>query len=268
MLLTAYERCRLVMLGRRLCMIPISGPESRGFELYHRSSEVETTHCTSFNIGNFVRRIVTIKTQSSNVLCCNYAIWGILCERLQDACVSPPPTPFPLNSCQHQIIYKSFSSCASIQLLSPVYAPSLPLLLASSARLPSSDAFAESIGPNVHTHSRCRFLRPATGVAGHVSLSSSSEESRLSPARGDGADFCLAAFACDLRASPSLLASATFEVASPSDSASGGESSRVDIVEFEDSMSECRIVNFSVVMSSVRGARKATFLVTGNIGLV
>ena len=41
-------------------------------------------------------------------------------------------------------------------------------------------------GPNVHTHCLCRFLRPATGVTGAVSpSSSSSEDSRLSPACGE-----------------------------------------------------------------------------------
>lgn len=59
----------------------------------------------------------------------------------------------------------------------------------TESSLPSSSfpsaAFSPPIGPSVHTHSRCRFLRPATGVAGHASLSSSSsDESRLSPARG------------------------------------------------------------------------------------
>ena len=34
----------------------------------------------------------------------------------------------------------------------------------------------------VHTHSRLLFLRPATGVSGHASLSDSDDESLLSPA--------------------------------------------------------------------------------------
>lgn len=49
-------------------------------------------------------------------------------------------------------------------------------------------------------------------------------------------------------------------------SASGGDSSKVDIVDIDDSRSECRIVYFSVVISSVNGARKATFFEVGNIG--
>jgi len=126
-----------------------------------------------------------------------------------------------------------------------------------------SDDVAEvvSIGPSVQTHSRCRFLRPATGVAGQVSLSSSSEDSRFSPARGEGDDlpFLVIDFAPDLSASPSLSTSGL--------SVSGGDSSRVDMVEIDDSMSECRIVYFSVVMSSVNGAANATFFDVGNIGL-
>lgn len=40
--------------------------------------------------------------------------------------------------------------------------------------------------PSVHRQSRLRFRRPATGVCGQASLSSSdSEESRLSPSLGD-----------------------------------------------------------------------------------
>lgn len=40
-----------------------------------------------------------------------------------------------------------------------------------------------STGARVHRHCRCLFLRPATGVAGHASLSSSSsdDDSRLPP---------------------------------------------------------------------------------------
>ena len=38
--------------------------------------------------------------------------------------------------------------------------------------------------PRVHVHSRTRFRRPATGVSGHLSLSDSSDESRLSPVCG------------------------------------------------------------------------------------
>ena len=47
------------------------------------------------------------------------------------------------------------------------------------------DVLDPGTGPNVHFQSRVRFRRPATGVTGHVSLSSSEEdESRLSPTRG------------------------------------------------------------------------------------
>jgi len=66
------------------------------------------------------------------------------------------------------------------------------------------------------------------------------------------------AFAPDLSALPSP---------STSDLAvSGGESSRVEMVETDDSMSEWRIVYFAVVISSVNGAAKATFFAVGNIG--
>lgn len=47
---------------------------------------------------------------------------------------------------------------------------------------------------------------------------------------------------------------------------SGGDSSSVEIVDIDDSMSECLMVYLSVVMSSVSGARKATFFAVGNIG--
>lgn len=42
----------------------------------------------------------------------------------------------------------------------------------------------------------------------------------------------------------------------------------MEMVDMEESMSEWRRVYFSVLMSSVRGARKATFFAAGNIGLV
>jgi hypothetical protein len=119
-----------------------------------------------------------------------------------------------------------------------------------------------STGPRVHTHSRWRFLRPATGVAGQVSLSSSSDDSRFSPVRGDDDDvpfLVVIVFAPDLSALPSPSASSLF--------VSGGESSRVEMVETEDSISEWRIVYLSVVISSVNGAAKATFFDVGNIGL-
>ena len=133
---------------------------------------------------------------------------------------------------------------------------------ALSIRGLSFDVEVVSTGPRVHTQSRWRFLRPATGVAGQVSLSSSSEDSRFSPVRGD--DFVpflvvVTIFAPDLRALPSPSTSSLL--------VSGGESSRVEMVETEDSMSEWRIVYFSLMMSSVSGAAKATFFDVGNIGL-
>lgn len=59
------------------------------------------------------------------------------------------------------------------------------------ASLAVEEPFESAMGPKVQTHWRLRFLLPATGVSGGVSLSSSSEddESRLSPVRGDFDDF-------------------------------------------------------------------------------
>lgn len=48
-----------------------------------------------------------------------------------------------------------------------------------------ADLLDPGSGPKVHCQLRVLFLRPATGVSGQESLSSSEEdESRLSPARG------------------------------------------------------------------------------------
>ena len=90
-----------------------------------------------------------------------------------------------------------------------------------------------------------------------MSLSSSSEDSRFSPVCGDLAFFPFD-FVLILWASPSLNP--------PGFSVSGGDSSSVEMVEMDDSISECRIVYFSVVISSVSGARNATFFAVGNIG--
>lgn len=49
-----------------------------------------------------------------------------------------------------------------------------------------ADELEPGNGPSVHRQSLVRFRRPATGVSGHESLSSSEEdESRLSPIRGE-----------------------------------------------------------------------------------
>jgi hypothetical protein len=90
-----------------------------------------------------------------------------------------------------------------------------------------------------------------------VSLSSSSDDSRFSPVCGDLAFFPFD-FVLSLWASPSLSSSGF--------SVSGGDSSSVEMVEIEDSMSECLMVYRSVVISSVSGARNATFFAVGNIG--
>jgi hypothetical protein len=162
------------------------------------------------------------------------------CANLHIECSSHEPTRLTCLSAHH--VASPFSS--------PI--PQTP------GRCLSANVDAASTGPSVHTHSRERFFRPATGVAGHVSLSSSSDDSRLSPVWGD-LTFLSFAFVLSLRTSPSLGVW--------SFSVSGGDSSNVEMVDIDDSMSECRIVYRSVVMSSVSGARKATFFAAGNIGL-
>jgi hypothetical protein len=104
-------------------------------------------------------------------------------------------------------------------------------------------------GPRVHLHCLCRFLRPATGVAGQLSLSSS-DESRLSPVRGD------------------LLFSAGLLSASPCSSDASCLSSDLVKMAGADSMSECRNVYFVVLISSVSGVWKPTLFGAGNIGLL
>jgi len=58
--------------------------------------------------------------------------------------------------------------------------------LLSSLVVKSLDEDDFPMGPSVHTHSRLRFRRPATGVSGQESSLSDSEEeeSRFSPVRG------------------------------------------------------------------------------------
>ena len=131
---------------------------------------------------------------------------------------------------------------------------------ASSSR-PSTAGLAEAVstGPSVHRHCRCRFLRPATGVLGQVSLSSSSDDSRFSPVCGELTSFSLA-----LSGFSSVRVSSFRSVVPVTYTGEG--SSRVEIVDDEDSMSECAIMYLVVLMSSVKGARNATFFGVGNIG--
>ena len=116
------------------------------------------------------------------------------------------------------------------------------------------------IGPKVQIHCLDFFLRPANGVAGQLSLSSSSsDDSRFSPVWGEptlgSSVIVFDAALCPLPASPSLP------------SFSGGDSSRVEMVEVDESMSEWLNVYFVVLISSASGARNATFFAAGNIGL-
>lgn len=124
----------------------------------------------------------------------------------------------------------------------------------------SSTSFdcSELIGPNVHCHCRCRLLRPAIGVAGQVSssLSSSSDDSRFSPACGHGK---VVSFVISWSSFFSLTTSSSFRLSSGS-----GILSRKDV---GSSMSECLSVYFDVMISSVNWVRNATFLGVGNMGL-
>jgi len=134
-------------------------------------------------------------------------------------------------------------------------------------------------GPNVQRQSRVRFRRPAIGVSGQESLSSSEDdESLFSPVRG-----CLGRgeLSSDEKVADDLIDSAfgVFEVSSLGgvtlregcaaeefDSNDSVEAS-VDRVEVEDSRSECAMVYFTVVISSSSGIRNETRFSAGNMGL-
>jgi len=108
------------------------------------------------------------------------------------------------------------------------------------------------MGPNVQTQCLSRLLRPATGVTGTLSLSSSSlHKLRLLLVRSKrgflGFVSAVTAPSCPL---------SSFSVT--------GETSGVEFVE--DWISECLMIYSVVIISSVRGAEKATFLAAGNIG--
>jgi len=163
---------------------------------------------------------------------------------------------------------------------------SLEIQLLSSS-LSNDSALFVPIGAKVHTHSRRRLRRPATGVSGQESLSESDEdESRFSPVRGKR----------------KLLSSDEFDKVGELDcSEAGGEeedddevvsinaaedadeekmvvsdfSSKVEPVsmeeivddeEAEEAISECAMVYFVVVISSSKGARNDTRFVAGNMG--
>jgi hypothetical protein len=62
----------------------------------------------------------------------------------------------------------------------------LSSLIVASLTDDSDDLLSDGSGPSVHRQSLVRFRRPATGVSGAESLSSSEdEESLFSPVRGD-----------------------------------------------------------------------------------
>jgi hypothetical protein len=123
--------------------------------------------------------------------------------------------------------------------------------------------------PRVQRQSRVRFRRPATGVSGQVSLSSSEEdESRLSPARGclgrgelsrdvkEGAGLSDRGGDSDRDKLEEALELASDDTVEPSE----------DRVETEASRSECAKVYLTVVISSSSGVRKDTRFSAGNMG--
>jgi hypothetical protein len=150
------------------------------------------------------------------------------------------------------------------------------------------------IGPSVHAHSisRRRLRRPATGVSGQVSLSSSEEESRFSPALGEWGLTRDLPIRCDSlrvvsgggggKATADSDSDNDEEVAEPhvEDRSEDSDVEDLKIVgaagsapvceesleESGDSMSECAQVYFVVLISSARGFRKHTRFSMGNIG--
>jgi hypothetical protein len=119
-------------------------------------------------------------------------------------------------------------------------------------------------GPRVQRQSRVRLRRPATGVSGAESLSSSDDdESRLSPSRG-----CFAQdgpLSGDEDALSALSELSEWDMADVVELVDSLEASE-DSVETEASMSECARVYLTVVMSSSSGVRKDTRFSAGNMG--
>lgn len=158
----------------------------------------------------------------------------------------------------------------------------------------SSEDAVPGSGPKVHTHCLFRFLRPATGVSGHLSLSDSDDESRLSPARGERPFNRVRPNRCgNLSAGRSDKSVEGLELDSvdidceldweregslDSDEVDEGSSVVVSSVETEsvervsveeesgDSISECARVYLVFLISSTRGVRKETFFSAGNRG--
>ena len=152
------------------------------------------------------------------------------------------------------------------------------------ASLADDDDLSEGRGPSVQRQSRVLFRRPAMGVSGQESLSSSDEdESRFSPVRGP---FFRGELSVDEKVEVELWSDScrgdmlaleeSLEVLTTSEwwDADGFESvvavdatdETVDKVEMDDSRSEWAIVYRVVVISSSSGVRKQTCFSAGNMG--
>ena len=140
-------------------------------------------------------------------------------------------------------------------------------------------------GPRVQRQSLVLFRRPATGVSGHESLSSSDEdESRFSPVRGAllgessaehrvELDLMRDSWRGDMLVSGTVLQGLRVKhgcevEASDSLVAVDTEDAMDDRVEQDDSMSEWASVYLVVVISSSSGVRKETRFSAGNMGRV
>ena len=139
-------------------------------------------------------------------------------------------------------------------------------------------------GPSVQRQSRVRFRRPATGVSGAESLSSSEdEESRFSPMRGcfDRGELSIEEmveldFSRDSWSGEMLVSDAVIEGLGSRASCDAEASELVvvvdavdamdDSVELDDWRSECASVYLVVLISSSNGVRKDTRFSAGNMG--
>ena len=136
-------------------------------------------------------------------------------------------------------------------------------------------------GPSVQRQSLVRFRRPAMGVSGQESLSSSDEdESRFSPVRGPlcrgelSAELGFSSDSCrgDMLALDELLDVLTSsewceaDVSEAVVAVDEATDEMVDRVEMDDSRYEWAMVYLVVVISSSSGVRKHTCFSTGNMG--
>lgn len=140
-------------------------------------------------------------------------------------------------------------------------------------------------GPRVHRQSLVLFRRPATGVSGQESLSSSEdEESRFSPIRGEAVRNEVSViervepdlWTVDCRDNGMLATSVLEDVldskiwcaADESDLGDARDAVEAieDSVELEDARSECASVYLTVLISSSSGVRKDTRFSAGNMG--